>query len=271
MIEEIREGQRGVESGWKLILTYDGTDFHGWQVQPGHATVQGTLADAIARITGERVLPQGSGRTDAGVHALGQVASFTLAAPIPAANFHRALNRALPASIRVLSAASVSADFHARHDAVGKRYEYRIFRGEICPPWLARYVYALNWPLRVEAMREAAGAVLGEHDFVSFAASDPDLAQRSGDGEGMSSIRTIFSSKWEDGGWNARLSGAWVGISASHGAQSGGDISGCGTRTHCCGGDEEHSRSALAGCGGADGSGERIVPGFGGLWSRMLG
>lgn len=198
MIEEIREGQRGVESGWKLTLAYDGTDFHGWQVQPGHATVQGTLADAIERITGERVLPQGSGRTDAGVHALGQVASFTLAAPIPAANFHRALNRALPASIRVLSATAVSADFHARHDAVSKRYEYRIFRGEICPPWLARYVYALNWPLRVEAMHEAAEAVIGEHDFVSFAASDPDLAQRSGDGEGMSSIRTIFSSKWEE-------------------------------------------------------------------------
>jgi tRNA pseudouridine38-40 synthase len=108
------------------------------------------------------------------------------------------LNRALPAAIRVLSATSVSADFHARHDAKSKRYEYRIFRGEICPPWLARYVYALNWPLHVEAMREAAEAMIGEHDFVSFAASDPDLAQRSGDGEGMSSVRTIFSSEWEE-------------------------------------------------------------------------
>src|SRR6202167_6638804 len=89
---------------WKLVLAYDGTDFHGWQVQPDRVTVQGALRDALARITGEDVLPQGSGRTDAGVHALGQVASFALMAPIPEANLARALNRALPASIRVLSA-----------------------------------------------------------------------------------------------------------------------------------------------------------------------
>ncbi len=158
------------------------------------STVQGTLADAIERITGERVLPQGSGRTDAGVHALGQVASFALAAAIPAANFHRALNRALPASIRVLETASVSPDFHARHHAVGKRYEYRIFRGEICPPWISRYVYALNWPLDLDAMREAAAMVVGEHDFASFAASDPDLAQRA------KSVRL-----WEKGFLRSRL------------------------------------------------------------------
>lgn len=187
--------------GWKLVLAYDGTDFHGWQVQPDRATIQGTLADAIERITGERVQPQGSGRTDAGVHALGQVASFGLKAPIPAGNFHRALNRALPASIRVLEAMSVSPDFHARHSAVGKRYEYRIFRGEICPPWVSRYVYALNWPLDVDTMREAAAVVVGEHDFASFAASDPDLSQRSesddGCGEGISTVKTIFSSCWD--------------------------------------------------------------------------
>jgi tRNA pseudouridine38-40 synthase len=197
MIEKIREGGEGL-SGWKLVLAYDGTDFHGWQVQPDRVTIQGTLADAIERITGERVLPQGSGRTDAGVHALGQVASFALAAPIPAANFHRALNRALPASIRVLEARTVAVDFHARHAAVGKRYEYRIFRGEICPPWVSRYVYALNWPLNVEAMREAAVVVVGEHDFASFAASDPDLAQRSSeDDEGVSALRTVFASSWD--------------------------------------------------------------------------
>ncbi|QNI34018.1 tRNA pseudouridine(38-40) synthase TruA [Alloacidobacterium dinghuense] len=207
MVEKIRErGEPGV-SGWKLVLAYDGTDFHGWQVQPDQVTIQGTLADAIERITGERVLPQGSGRTDAGVHALGQVASFAMAAAIPAANFHRALNRALPASIRVLEAASVAPDFHARHSAVGKRYEYRIFRGEICPPWISRYVYALNWPLDLDAMREAAAVVVGEHDFASFAASDPDLARRSApntisdsisdQGEGASTVRTIFSSRWD--------------------------------------------------------------------------
>jgi len=199
MIEKIPESGKNDLSGWKLVLAYDGTDFHGWQVQPDRITVQGALADAIERITGERVLPQGSGRTDAGVHALGQVASFALEAPIPAENFHRALNRALPASIRVLGTAKASADFHARYNAVGKRYEYRIFRGEICPPWHSRYVYALNWPLDVNAMREAAAVVLGEHDFASFAASDPDLARRS-DPEGcagISTVKTIFSSVWE--------------------------------------------------------------------------
>ena len=207
MVEKIRErGEPGV-SGWKLVLAYDGTDFHGWQVQPDRVTIQGTLADTIEGITGERVLPQGSGRTDAGVHALGQVASFVLNAAIPAANFHRALNRALPASIRVLETVRVPADFHARHQALGKRYEYRIFRGEICPPWISRYVYALKWPLDVDAMRKAATVVVGEHDFASFAASDPDLAQRSApdsisastsdQGEVVSTVRTIFSSCWD--------------------------------------------------------------------------
>jgi len=112
---------------WKLILAYDGTAFHGWQVQPGLLTIQGILADAIHRTVGERVLPQGSGRTDAGVHALGQVASFALAAAIPAANLHHALNRCLPPSIRILSAELVAPEFHARHSAIRKTYEYRIF------------------------------------------------------------------------------------------------------------------------------------------------
>jgi tRNA pseudouridine38-40 synthase len=172
---------------WKLLLAYDGTEFHGWQVQPDQATVQGTLRDALARITGEEVLPQGSGRTDAGVHALGQVASFALAAPIPEANLVRALNRTLPASIRVLSAHRMASDFHARHSALAKTYEYRIFRGEICPPWLARYVYALNAPLDVEAMQGAAERVLGVHDFTSFAASESDS---------LDHVRCLHASEW---------------------------------------------------------------------------
>ena len=112
---------------WKLTLAYDGAPYRGWQIQPSRPTVQGLLADAIHRTTGERVLPQGSGRTDAGVHALAQVASFALAAPIPAANLHRALNRCLPPSIRVLAVEAVPPDFHARHSALRKTYEYRIF------------------------------------------------------------------------------------------------------------------------------------------------
>ncbi len=174
---------------WKLVLAYDGSEFHGWQVQPDRVTVQGELRDALARITGEDVLPQGSGRTDAGVHALGQVASFALAAPIPEANLARALNRTLPASIRVLSASRISSDFHARHSAVSKTYEYRIFRGEICPPWQVRYVHALNSPLDLEAMRRAASMVCGELDFTAFAASDSDRSPAD-------CVRCVYTSEW---------------------------------------------------------------------------
>jgi tRNA pseudouridine38-40 synthase len=180
---------------WKLELAYDGTGFHGWQVQPNCVTVQGELRDALARVTGEEVLPQGAGRTDAGVHALGQVASFSLAAPIPEANLVRALNRTLPASIRVLSAARMPDDFHARHSAQGKTYEYRIFRGEICPPWLARYVYALNAPLDIEAMQNAAERVLGEHDFTSFAVTDPDRQARD-TAPAADNVRRLDRSHW---------------------------------------------------------------------------
>lgn len=187
---------------WKLLIAYDGTGFYGWQVQPRKRTVQGELAAAIERITGEQVLPQGSGRTDAGVHALGQVASCALAAPIPTENFHRALNRTLPPDIRILSVEHAPASFHARHSALHKTYEYRIFRGEICPPFLARQVYALNWPLDLDAMHSAASAVLGEHDFSSFAATDPDLTQRSAStefaaGESADCVRTLFESAWQ--------------------------------------------------------------------------
>jgi tRNA pseudouridine38-40 synthase len=183
---------------WKLTVAYDGGDFHGWQIQPDCATIQGELAAAIERVTSERVLPQGSGRTDAGVHARAQVASFELSAPIPPENLHRALNRTLPATIRVLSAEHADPGFHARHSVRAKTYEYRIFQGEICPPWLARYVYALNWPLDVERMRQAAGLVAGEHDFTSFAANDPDLAARASDpldaDARAGNLRTIYSS-----------------------------------------------------------------------------
>jgi tRNA pseudouridine38-40 synthase len=192
---------------FKLILAYDGSDFHGWQVQPACATIQGELAAAIERVTGEQVLPQGSGRTDAGVHALAQVASCALAAPIPPENLARALNRTLPAAIRVLDAEHAPPGFHARHSARAKTYEYRIYRGEICPPWLARYAYALNWPLDVEIMQRAAGAVVGEHDFTSFAAHDPDRSQRDAepvecdsDEDEIGSVRTIYASEFAAAG-----------------------------------------------------------------------
>jgi tRNA pseudouridine38-40 synthase len=165
---------------WKAILTYDGTPYNGWQVQPNQPTIQGTLAQAIHRITGETVLPQGSGRTDTGVHALGQVATFPLNVPIPAANLHHALNRALPSSIRVLSLETVPADFHARHSALRKTYEYRIFPGSrICSPMLAPFLWAYPFDLLLSTLQQAAAHILGIHDFTSFAASDPDLATRN--------------------------------------------------------------------------------------------
>ena len=178
---------------WKLTLAYDGTSFHGWQVQPGLATVQGTLARTLLHVTGEAVLPQGSGRTDTGVHALGQVASFTLQAKIPPANLLRALNRALPPAIRILEAVHAPAHFHARHSALLKTYEYRIFprvRASstpgasmepdlICPPMLAPFAWDCPWRIDLDRANEAACHVLGTHDFASFAAADPDLAART--------------------------------------------------------------------------------------------
>jgi tRNA pseudouridine38-40 synthase len=178
----------------KITLSYDGADFSGWQVQPDRPTIQGRLSEAMERVTGSRVLPQGSGRTDAGVHALAQVATCQIDSPIPVANLVTALNDVLPASIRVREVEEVAADFHARKSAKAKTYRYRIYRGDICPPFLARYVYHHPYPLDEPAMMTAASVVVGEHDFSSFAAVDPE---RGRDDEPVSNVRTIFQSRWE--------------------------------------------------------------------------
>jgi len=194
-------------TNWKLTLSYDGTGFHGWQVQPGLRTVQGKLAEAIHRVTGERLLPQGSGRTDAGVHALAQVASFTLEAAIPPPNLLRALNAVLPSSIRILAAEHAAPDFHARHSAVRKTYEYRIFErrscdrpeapDRVCPPFVAPYVWDCRWPLDADLMSRAADLILGEHDFASFQAADPDrTAREDASGEALSTVRCIYDSSF---------------------------------------------------------------------------
>jgi len=189
----------------KVTLSYDGAEFSGWQVQPDANTVQGTLASAIGRITGEKVLPQGSGRTDAGVHALAQVVTFVTESSVPTENFVRALNDILPASVRVLEVEEASSEFHARHSARAKTYRYRIYRESICPPFLARYVWHYPYSLAEEEMGRAAKLVVGEHDFTSFAAVDPERGRSHMDGaEGgvaavssASNIRKIFSSSWE--------------------------------------------------------------------------
>jgi tRNA pseudouridine38-40 synthase len=183
--------QLKVARNLKLILSYDGTDFSGWQVQPNAVTIQGMLSSAIGRLTEENVLPQGSGRTDAGVHALAQVATFSTNSPIPAENFVKAMNDILPPAIRVLEAVEMPPDFHARKSARAKTYRYRIYRDPICPPFLARYVWHFPYPLDENAMTRAAGVVEGEHDFTSFAAVDPERGQQNGE---VSNVRTIFSS-----------------------------------------------------------------------------
>ncbi len=180
----------------KMILSYDGSEFSGWQVQPDAATVQGTLASVIGRITGEKVLPQGSGRTDAGVHALAQVMTFVTESSVPTENFLKAMNDILPSAIRVLEVSEAPAEFHARHSAKAKTYCYRIYRESICPPFLARYVWHYPYPLLEELMAQAASRVNGEHDFTSFAAVDPER----GRDEPVSNVRTIFSSVWARSG-----------------------------------------------------------------------
>ena len=211
----------------KVTVSYDGTDFSGWQVQPDAPTVQGTLVSAIGRITGEKVLPQGSGRTDAGVHALAQVMTFVTESSVPTENFLKAMNDVLPASVRVLQVAEAPPDFHARHSARAKTYRYRIYRESICPPFLARYVWHFPYRLGEQSMARAAALVIGEHDFTSFAAVDPEkdsertaeknpekdaetekdterdsqrYRQSQAEPETASNVRTIFSSQWERSG-----------------------------------------------------------------------
>lgn len=172
----------------RLKVAYDGTDFHGWQVQTGLATIQGELERILSEMEGEPVKVHGSGRTDAGVHALGQVAAFTFRNPIPVDNLRRAVNRLLPESIRILEVREADADFHPRFDAIAKTYEYRIFREEVCPPFERRYVHHHPYPLDEARMIESAPRFEGEHDFVAFAASD---------GQAATTVRTVFSSEIE--------------------------------------------------------------------------
>jgi len=183
-----------MERNLKLTLAYDGHDFAGWQVQPGRTTIQGVLVSAIEHLTGEKTLPQGSGRTDAGVHALAQVASVRIRSPIPLSNLRKALNDTLPESIRVLDVEEAAPDFHARKSARAKTYRYRIYREETCPPFLARYVYHHPYPLEEERMIQSADEVLGEHDFTSFAAVDPE---RNRENLAPSNIRSIYTSQWQ--------------------------------------------------------------------------
>jgi tRNA pseudouridine38-40 synthase len=178
----------------RFQVAYDGTDFHGWQVQPGLPTIQGTLEAAIGTIEKKPVRVEGSGRTDAGVHAYGQVAAVSLSNRIPTDNFRRAVNRLLPPSIRINHVAEVEEEFHPRFQAKRKTYEYRIFREEVCPPFERRFIYHHPFPLDEDAMKTAAPIFEGEHNFSAFAAADEK------DALGYSKTRTIFRSFLERDG-----------------------------------------------------------------------
>jgi tRNA pseudouridine38-40 synthase len=172
----------------KLTLAYDGADYNGWQVQPGRPTIQGLLEEAFLDIEKRPVHVAGSGRTDAGVHALAQVAAVSIRNPIPPSNLKKALNRLLPPDIRVLVVEETLPAFHPRFDAISKTYEYRISRNEVCSPFERRYVHHHPYPMNDQSFIASAPIFEGECDFSSFAASD------TRDAVGRSKVRRISSS-----------------------------------------------------------------------------
>jgi tRNA pseudouridine38-40 synthase len=153
----------------RLVVAFDGTAYHGWQVQENAPTLQGLLSDAVARITSERITITGSGRTDAGTHARGLVANFLTGSRLAPGQMLRALNSILPRDVRILSARAVSPAFHARRDAVSKVYRYQVYLGPILAPHLIREYFHFPYPVDVSKMQKAARLFIGEHDFTSFA------------------------------------------------------------------------------------------------------
>jgi len=176
---------------FKLTIAYDGTDFHGWQIQANKPTIQGEIVNVLQRVTEEKIFLHGAGRTDAGVHALGQVASFHTHSGLSAEEFQRALNALLPPTIRIVGSEEVGPDFHARWSACQKTYRYRLYRGKVVPPMLWRFVLHYPFPLNEDAMRDAAARFVGIHDFASFAASTGS----EDDDKERSTEREIYSSE----------------------------------------------------------------------------
>ena len=165
---------------FKITVAYDGTDFIGWQRQPSGTSIQGLLENALSELDERDVTVIGAGRTDAGVHALGQVAAFSLERNIAPDALVRAINVRLPESVRVFSADAVDASFHARFDASAKTYRYRIWNGDVVSPFERRYVWHIVGTLDVGAMREAAAMIEGRHDFKAFqgSGSETDSTER---------------------------------------------------------------------------------------------
>lgn len=166
----------------KLVLAYDGTDYHGWQIQANGPSIQSALADAIEKTTGHRAIPIGSGRTDSGVHAMAQVAHFDTDSRLPVNTLLQALNHYLSAGIVVHSAEDVPPTFHARKDALWKLYRYVLQDGPVRNVFLSRYSWRVRGLLDLDAMRQAAVAVVGTHDFRCFETDWPNR---------RSSVRTV--------------------------------------------------------------------------------
>jgi tRNA pseudouridine38-40 synthase len=160
---------------FKLTIAYDGTQFAGWQMQAGPRTVQGVLEQALLPVEQRRVVVHAAGRTDAGVHASGQVVSFSLTSSIAADALVRALNVRLPPDVRVMHAEQVADDFHARFHARQKVYCYAIFNGLVVPPQLRHFVWHITQPLDVHQMNAAARLLIGEHDFAGFQAAGGEV------------------------------------------------------------------------------------------------
>jgi tRNA pseudouridine38-40 synthase len=163
---------------YKLLLQYDGTDFHGWQMQTNLRTVQGELTRVLSLLDGREVTVHGSGRTDAGVHAEGQVANVNLQREITPDKLRSAINSNLDADVRVLAVETVPDEFHARYSAVGKTYCYRVVKGAVMSPFWRRYAIQESRAVDVEAMRRCGRLLRGEHDWTAFSAAQSDAESR---------------------------------------------------------------------------------------------
>jgi tRNA pseudouridine38-40 synthase len=184
----------------KLTLAYDGTLFHGWQIQPQLRTVQGELQIALQKLFNHEVNVTGSGRTDAGVHAHGQVANVETIRTMDTDAVLRGANALLPDEVRVLSVEEVEMGFHARRSARSKTYEYHVWRDPIVSPFLCKYVYPFRYPLDEEAIDEGTRCFIGTHDFTSFCSAATEVEDR---------VRTIFEASWDrsDTTWVFRIRG----------------------------------------------------------------
>jgi len=185
----------------KLTIAYDGTEFHGWQSQPGMTTVQGELEIALSRLFNHEVAVYGSGRTDAGVHAMGQVANVHTIRTMNTGAVLKGSNGLLPDGIRVLEVEEADETFHARLSAQSKTYEYHIWRKHIVSPFLCRYVYKYPYAMNSDAVDKAGARLLGTHDFTSFCSKDTVIEDR---------VRTIFDVQWSRGEdeWIFRIKGS---------------------------------------------------------------